>query len=72
MTVFLAEGFFTGVDEGFFALGVVEVFVELFAFAFGVVVGFFFGGIILQVHELQGFRGLKCGTILDCYQQIQE
>ena len=52
MAVFLTEGFFTGVDEGFFALVVVfalglpgavffwrvEVVFELFAFAFGVVV----------------------------------
>ena len=52
MAVFLTEGFFTGVDEGFFALGVVfdfglpgailfwrvEVVFELFTFAFGVVV----------------------------------
>ena len=49
VAVFFAVGFFAGVDEGFFALGVVffpEVFVELFAFAFGVVVVFFFlGGI---------------------------
>ena len=52
MAVFLTEGFFTGVDEDFFALVVVfalglpgavffwrvEVVFELFAFAFGVVV----------------------------------
>ena len=52
MAVFLTEGFFTGVDEGFFALVVVfalglpgavffwrvEVVFELFSFAFGVVV----------------------------------
>ena len=52
MAVFLTEGFFAGVDEGFFALVVVfalglpgavffwrvEVVFELFAFAFGVVV----------------------------------
>ena len=52
MAVFLTEGFFTGVDEGFFVLVVafalglpgavffwrVEVVFELFAFAFGVVV----------------------------------
>ena len=52
MAVFLTEGFFTGVDEGFFALVFVfalglpgavffwrvEVVFELFAFAFGVVV----------------------------------
>ena len=70
MAVFLTEGFFTGVDEGFFALVVVfalglpgavffwrvEVVFELFAFAFGVVVVFFFGGITLQCHELQVVR----------------
>ena len=52
MAVFLTEGFFAGVDKGFFALVVVfalglpgavffwrvEVVFELFAFAFGVVV----------------------------------
>ena len=52
MAVFLTEGFFAGVDEGFFALVVVfalglpgavffwrvEVVFELFAFALGVVV----------------------------------
>ena len=52
VAVFLTEGFFAGVDEGFFALGVVfglglpgavlfwrvEVVFELFAFALGVVV----------------------------------
>jgi len=52
VAVFLTEGFFTGVDEGFFVLVVafalglpgavffwrVEVVFELFAFAFGVVV----------------------------------
>ena len=70
MAVFLTEGFFAGVDKGFFALVVVfalglpgavffwrvEVVFELFAFAFGVVVGFFFGGITLQCHELQVVR----------------
>ena len=71
VAVFLAVGFFAGVDEGFVALGVVfglglpgavffwrvEVVFELLSFAFGVVVGFFLGGIILQCHELQVVRG---------------
>ena len=82
MAVFLTEGFFTGVDEGFFALVVVfalglpgavffwrvEVVFELFAFAFGVVVVFFFGGITLQCHELQVVRGQEPDTIRDCFQ----
>ena len=70
MAVFLTEGFFAGVDEGFFALGVVfglglpgavlfwrvEVVFEVFSFALGVVVVFFLGGIILQCHGLQVVR----------------
>ena len=70
MAVFLTEGFFAGVDEGFFALGFVfglglpgavlfwrvEVVFEVFSFAFGVVVVFFLGGIILQCHGLQVVR----------------
>ena len=85
MAVFLTEGFFTGVDEGFFALVVVfalglpgavffwrvEVVFELFAFAFGVVVVFFFGGITLQCHELQVVRGQELGKVQDCFQHSQ-
>ena len=58
MAVFLTEGFFTGVDEGFFVLVV--------AFALGLpgavffwrveVVFELFAGIILQGHELQVVR----------------
>ena len=86
MAVFLAVGFFAGVDEGFFALGVVfglglglpgavffwrvEVVFELFAFAFGVVVGFFLGGIILQCHELLVVRGQEPDTIRDYFQHL--
>ena len=73
------EGFFAGcldVGVGFFALGFpgavvfwrVEVVFELFSFAFGVVVVFFLGGIILQVHELQVFRGQERDKDRDCYQ----
>jgi len=102
VAVFLAVGFFAGVDEGFVALGVVfglgfpgavvfwrveVVFVDLFTlfvdffeaftnffsvelltFAFGVVVGFFLGGIILQVHESQVVRGQEYDTVRDCFQ----
>ena len=86
MAVFLTEGFFTGVDEGFFALVVVfalglpgavffwrvEVVFELFAFAFGVVVVFFFGGITLQFHELQVVRGQVPDKVRDYFQHLQE
>ena len=76
------EGFFAGcldVGVGFFALGLpgavvfwrVEVVFELFSFAFGVVVGFFLGGIILQVHESQVVRGQEYDTIRDCFQHSQ-
>ena len=85
VAVFLAVGFFAGVDEGFVALGVVfgldlpgavlfwrvEVVFEVFSFAFGVVVVFFLGGIILQVHELQVFRGQEYDKVLDYYQHSQ-
>ena len=88
VAVFLAVGFFAGVDEGFFALGVVfglglglglpgavlfwrvEVVFELFAFAFGVVVDFFLGGIILQCHELLVVRGQEPDTIRDYFQHL--
>ena len=98
MAVFLTEGFFTGVDEGFFALGLpgavlfwrvedallvvfvggvdvlltlfVEVF-EVFAFAFGVVEVFFFGGIILQCHGLQVVREQVPDKVRDCFQHLQ-
>jgi len=86
VAVFLTEGFFTGVDEGFFALVVVfalglpgavffwrvEVVFELFAFAFGVVVVFFFGGITLQFHELQVVRGQVPDKVRDYFQHLQE
>ena len=86
MAVFLTEGFFAGVDEGFFALVVVfalglpgavffwrvEVVFELFAFAFGVVVVFFFGGITLQFHELQVVRGQVPDKVRDYFQHLQE
>ena len=86
MAVFLTEGFFAGVDEGFFALVVVfalglpgavffwrvEVVFELFAFAFGVVVVFFFGGIILQCHELQVVREQVPDKVRDYFQHLQE
>ena len=85
MTVFLTEGFFTGVDEGFFALVVVfalglpgavffwrvEVVFELFAFALGVVEVFFFGGIILQCHGLQVVREQVPDKVRDCFQHLQ-
>ena len=86
MAVFLTEGFFAGVDEGFFALVVVfalglpgavlfwrvEVVFELFAFAFGVVEVFFFGGIILQCHGLQVVRGQVPDKVRDYFQHLQE
>ena len=85
MAVFLTEGFFTGVDEGFFALVVVfalglpgavffwrvEVVFELFAFALGVVEVFFFGGIILQCHGLQVVREQVPDKVRDCFQHLQ-
>ena len=85
VAVFLAVGFFAGVDEGFVALGVVfglglpgavlfwrvEVVFELFSFAFGVVVGFFLGGIILQVHGSQVVRGQVYDKVQDYYQHSQ-
>ena len=85
MAVFLTEGFFAGVDEGFFALGVVfglglpgavlfwrvEVVFELFAFALGVVEVFFFGGIILQCHGLQVVREQVPDKVRDYFQHLQ-
>ena len=103
MAVFLTEGFFTGVNESFFALGLPgavffwrvedallvvfvggvdvffalgvvlfpEIFVELFAFAFGVVEVFFFGGIILQCHGLQVVRGQVPDKVRDYFQHLQ-
>ena len=85
MAVFLTEGFFTGVDEGFFALVVVfalglpgavffwrvEVVFELFAFALGVVEVFFFGGIILQCHGLQVVREQVPDKVRDYFQHLQ-
>ena len=76
------EGFFAGcLDVGvdFFALGLpgavvfwrVEVVFELFSFAFGVVVGFFLGGIILQVHGSQVVRGQVYDKVQDYYQHSQ-
>jgi len=60
------EGFFTGcldVGVGFFTLGLpgavvfwrVEVVFELFSFAFGVVVIFFFGGIVNHLNPFLSF-----------------
>ena len=49
----------------------VEVVFELFAFAFGVVEVFFFGGIILQCHELQVVREQVPDTIRDYFQHSQ-
>jgi len=85
VAVFLTEGFFTGVDEGFFALVVVfalglpgavlfwrvEVVFELFAFALGVVEVFFFGGIILQCHGLQVVREQVPDKVRDYFQHLQ-
>ena len=85
MAVFLTEGFFTGVDEGFFALVVVfalglpgavlfwrvEVVFELFALALGVVEVFFFGGIILQCHGLQVVREQVPDKVRDYFQHLQ-
>jgi hypothetical protein len=43
----------------------------LFAFAFGVVVVFFLGGIILRCHGLQVVRGQVPDKVRDYFQHLQ-
>ena len=74
MAVFLTEGFFAGVDEGFFALVVVFALGlpgAVFFWRVEVVFELFFGGITLQCHELQVVRGQEPDTIRGCFQHSQ-